>query len=87
MAIQPLGDRILLKITESETKTRGGLYIPDSAKEKTQQAEVVAIGDAEEITVKVGDIVLYDKYAGTNITIEKVEHLVVRIDDIIALVK
>ncbi len=86
-SIQPLGDRVLIKIQEMESQTKGGLFIPDTAKEKTQRGEVVAVGSSEDISVKVGDIVLYDKYAGSNLTIEDVEHLIVRIDDIIAIVK
>lgn len=87
MAIQPLGDRILLKISESESKTRGGIFIPDTAKEKTQQGTVIAIGDSEDIKVKAGDTVLYDKYAGSNINIDNEEHLILRNDDVIAIVK
>lgn len=87
MAIQPLGDRVLVKIAESESKTKSGLYIPDTAKEKTQQGSVVAVGESEDINVKVGDQVLYDKYAGSNLNIDGAEHLILRVDDIIAVVK
>lgn len=86
MAIQPLGDRVLVKIAESESKTKSGLYIPDTAKEKTQQGSVVAVGGSEDINVKVGDQVLYDKYAGSNLTIDGAEHLILRSDDIIAVI-
>ena len=87
MSIQPLGDRVLIKISESESVTKSGLYIPDTAQEKTQQGEVVAVGESEDIMVKVGEIVLYDKYAGTNIKISNEEHLILRSDDIIAKVQ
>ncbi|MCK4906860.1 MAG: co-chaperone GroES [Spirochaetes bacterium] len=87
MAIQPLGDRVLIKISESDSKTKGGLYIPDTAKEKTQEGSVIAVGESEDISVKVNDVVLYDKYAGTNIKIDGDEHLIVKNDDLIAIVK
>ena len=87
MKITPLGDRVLIKIAESEEKTKGGLFIPQTAQEKTQTGSVAAIGDnKEKIKVKVGDKVMYDKYAGTSIKIDGVEHLIVKADDIIAIV-
>ncbi|PIE04311.1 MAG: co-chaperone GroES [Spirochaetales bacterium] len=68
MTVKPLRDRVLIKVEEAETKTASGLYIPDTAQEKTQTGSVVAIGDDKDaISVKVGDKVMYDKYAGTNI--------------------
>ena len=87
MSIQPLGDRVLVKVLESESKTKGGLYIPDAAKEKTTQGTVIAIGSSEDIKVKVGDSVLYDKYAGASVAVDGVDHLVLRNDDLIAIVK
>lgn len=88
MKIQPLGDRVLLKIEKEEEKTKSGLYIPETAQEKTQSGTVVAVGDDKDvIKVKTGDKVMYDKYAGTNIKIDGVEHLIVKMDDIIAIVK
>jgi chaperonin GroES len=86
MKIQPLGDRVLVKISESESKTKSGLYIPDNTKEKKNQGQVVAIGSSEEITVKAGDMVLYDKYSGTVYTIDNEEHIILRIDDILAII-
>ncbi len=86
MAIKPLGDRVLIKIAKSETKTNSGLYIPETAQEKTQEGVIVAIGTDEEISVKIGDIVLYDKYAGNNLKIGNEEHLILKNDDIIAIV-
>ncbi|MDA3956543.1 co-chaperone GroES [Oceanispirochaeta sp.] len=88
MTIKPLGDRVLLKVVEAETKTASGLYIPETAQEKTQTATVVAIGDDKElITVKAGDKVMYDKYAGTIISINDVDHLIIKMQDIIAIVE
>jgi chaperonin GroES len=87
MAVKPLGDRILLKVLLSEEKTTGGIYIPATAQEKTQEGVVVAVGDSEDIKVKVNDKVIYDKYAGTQIKIDGVEHLIVKIEDVIAIVK
>ena len=88
MTIKPLGDRVLLKVVEAETKTASGLYIPETAQEKTQTATVVAIGDDKDlITVKEGDKVMYDKYAGTTISIDDVDHLIIKMQDIIAIVE
>lgn len=88
MKIKPLGDRVLLKTEKEEEKTKGGLYIPETAQEKTQSGEVVAVGDDDDaITVKVGQKVMYDKYAGTMVSIDDVDHLVLRMDDIIAVIE
>lgn len=87
MTVTPLQDRVLIKVEEAETKTASGLYIPDTAQEKTQTGVVIAIGDDKEmISVKVGDKVMYDKYAGTNVRIEDVDHLIVKSSDILAIV-
>ncbi|MCL2481373.1 MAG: co-chaperone GroES [Spirochaetaceae bacterium] len=87
MKITPLGDRVLIKIAESEEKTKGGLFIPQTAQEKTQTGSVAAIGDDKDaIKVKVGQQVMYDKYSGTSIKIDGVEHLIVKAGDIIAIV-
>lgn len=88
MNVKPLGDRILVKIKESETKTAGGIIIPQTAQEKTQTGVVVAVGtDSDVIKVKVGDEVMYDKYAGTQIKIEGLEHLIVKMSDILAVLE
>ena len=90
MKIKPLADRVLVKQTAAETKTAGGLYIPETAQEKTQQAEVVAVGPGTEkgkITVKVGDKVLYDKYSGTAIKMDGEDYLILKISDVIAIVE
>ncbi len=88
MKILPLNDRVLLKIAVEESKTKSGIIIPDTAKEKTQTGTVVAIGDSNEIKkLKVGDKVIYDKYAGSQIEIDSAEHLVLAFKDILAIVK
>lgn len=86
MSIKPLGDRVLLSVDQGEEKTAGGIYIPQTAQEKTQTGVVQAVGDDEEITVKKGDKVMYDKYAGTTVSIDDEEHLIVHMSDIIAVV-
>jgi len=87
MTVKPLQDRVLIKVMEAETKTASGIYIPDTAQEKTQTGSVIAVGDDKEsITVKVGDKVMYDKYAGTAIKINDVDHLIVKSPDILAIV-
>jgi len=87
MTVKPLKDRVLIKVMEAETKTASGIYIPDTAQEKTQTGSVIAVGDDKEsITVKVGDKVMYDKYAGTAISIDDVDHLIVKSSDILAIV-
>lgn len=88
MKVKPLSDRVLIKIKESETKTAGGIIIPQTAQEKTQVGIVVAVGtDKDVIKVKEGDEVMYDKYAGTQIKIENVEHLIVKMADILAVLE
>lgn len=87
--IKPLHDRVVVKPAEAETKTASGIIIPDTAKEKPQRGEVVAVGAGkkdEPVTVKVGDMVLYGKYAGTEIQIEGAEYLIMRESDIFAIV-
>jgi chaperonin GroES len=88
MTVKPLGDRVLIKVEKAEAKTSSGrLFIPDTAQEKTQTGVVVAVGDDKDaIKVKAGQHVMYDKYAGTAVKIEDVEHLIVKMDDIIAVV-
>jgi chaperonin GroES len=87
--IKPLADRVLVEPAAAEEKTAGGIIIPDTAKEKPQKGTVVAVGPGkkdEPITVKVGDQVLYGKYAGTEITIDGVNYLIMRESDIVAIV-
>lgn len=87
MTIKPMGDRVLIKMEEVEEKTAGGIFIPQTAQEKTQVGEVVALGDDESITVTVGQKVMYDKYAGTTIKIDGKDHLILHMGDILAVVQ
>ena len=87
--IKPLADRVLLQPVEAETTTASGLIIPDSAKEKQQKGTVLAVGNGtkdEPMTVKVGDTVLYGKYAGAELILEGNEYLIMRESDILAIV-
>jgi len=94
MKLKPLNDRVLVKRLESEEKTAGGLYIPDTAKEKPSRGKVVAAGPGKladdgkrtALAVKAGDLVLFNKYAGTEISLDGEEHLVMREDDILAVI-
>ena len=94
MTIRPLHDRILVKRLEEETKTAGGLFIPDTAKEKPIQAKVVAVGAGKRdkegkliaLDVKPGDKVLFSKYSGTEVKIDGEEHLIMREDDLLAVI-
>ncbi len=86
--LQPLGARVLVKITPEETTTKSGLVLPDTAKEKPQRGEVVAVGDDEEmINVAVGDKVLFPKYTGTEFKIEDEDYLVIESGDLLAKVR
>jgi chaperonin GroES len=87
--VKPLADRVLVEAAAAETKTAGGIIIPDTAKEKPMRGKVIAVGTGkkdEPITVKVGDSILYGKYAGTEILIEGKEYLIMRESDIYAIV-
>jgi chaperonin GroES len=84
MKIKPLGDRIVVKMVEMETKTAGGILIPQTAQEKTQEGVVLAVGDDEAIKVKVNDKVIYDKYAGTTIKVAGEDQLVLKFSDVLA---
>jgi chaperonin GroES len=86
MKIKPLGDRVLVKLEIGEEKTAGGIFIPQTAQEKTQTGSVVEIGDDETIKVKAGDKVMYDKYAGTHVKVDGEEHLLLRFTDILAVI-
>jgi len=94
MKIRPLYDRILVKRLDEQTKTAGGLFIPDTAKEKPQEALVVAVGNGKiiedgslrKLEVKAGDKVLFSKYSGNEIKIDGTEHLILREDDILAVI-
>ena len=91
--ISPLADRVVVKASEDTEQMRGGLYIPDTAKEKPQQGEIVAVGPGKyedgtlvPMTVKVGDKVLYGKYSGTEVTIDNERLLILRESDVLAIV-
>ena len=87
--VTPLADRVLVQPAPAEEKTASGIIIPDTAKEKPMKGTVVAVGTGkkdEPMTVKVGDTVLYGKYAGTEITIDGIEYLIMRESDILAIV-
>lgn len=89
ISIKPLADRVLVEPVAAETKTASGIYIPDTAKEKPQKGKIVAVGNGKkdhEMTVKVGDTVLYSKYGGTELKHEGVDYLIMREDDILAIV-
>ena len=94
MNITPLGERIVIKVLESEEKTKSGIFIPDTAKEKPQMGEVMAVGsgrvldNGEKVApeVKVGDKVLYAKYAGTEVKLDGEEYMVLKESDVLAIV-
>ena len=89
MNIRPLADRVLVIPTPAEERTIGGIIIPDTAKEKPLKGEVVAVGNGtkdEEMIVKVGDTILYGKYAGTELELEGTKYLIMRQSDILAIV-
>lgn len=94
MNLKPLGDRVVVKASEPEVQTKSGLFIPDSAKEKPQKGTVVAVGEGKfkddgsriPVDVKVGDTVIYGKYGGTEIKIDAEDYLILRADDVYAIV-
>jgi len=94
MKLKPLQDRVLVKRLEEEGKTKGGIIIPDSAKEKPQRGEIIAAGPGKadkdgksiKLAVKKGDTVLFNKYAGTEIKVDGAEFLIMREDDILAII-
>ena len=94
MNVKPMEDRILLKPMDAEEKTKGGIIIPDNAKEKPQKGEVVAVGPGKvndkgqrvDMSLKKGDKVLYGKYSGTEITIDGTDYLIVRESDVLAVI-
>jgi chaperonin GroES len=94
MDLKPLGDRVVVKASEAEMQTKSGLFIPDTAKEKPQKGSVIAVGEGKfkddgtriPVDVKVGDTVIYSKYGGTEIKIDGEDYLILRADDIYAIV-
>jgi chaperonin GroES len=95
MKIQPLHDRILVKRIDEETKTKGGIIIPDTAKEKPQEGKVIAVGKGrvlddgklQDLAVRKGDKILFSKYSGTEIKLEGEEHIIIREDDVLAILE
>ncbi len=88
MKVKPLADRVMVKLEKNEAKTAGGIIIPDTAQEKTQTGLIVEIGDDKDvIKVAVGQKVMYDKYAGTQVKVDGVEHLILKMADIIAVIE
>lgn len=95
MAIKPLLDKIVIKVIDESEKTTGGIFIPDSAKEKPQKGEVVAVGagrildngQREPMDVKAGDKVLYAKYSGTDVKVENIEYKILGIKDVLAIIE
>ena len=95
MKIRPLHDKVLIKRINEEEKTKGGIIIPDSAKEKPMEGQIVAVGNGKRLedgkiaalTVKAGDRILFAKYAGTEIKIEGVEHMILSEDEILGIVE
>lgn len=95
MKIKPLGDRVLVQQAEGMEKTKGGIVIPDTAKEKPQEGKIVAVGPGRKNdegkvippSLKVGDIVLYGKYSGTAITVDGEEYMMMREEDVVAILE
>ena len=94
MKVKPLGDRVLIKPSEGKKQTKGGIVLPDTAKEKPQEGEIIAVGEGRKtdegklipLTVKVGNKVLYGKYSGTEIDVDGEEYLMVKEDDVLAII-
>ena len=86
MAVKPLGDRVLVKVSEAEEKTKSGIVLPGQAKEQPQIAEVLAVAN-DEMDVKIGDKVIFSKFSGTDIKIDGNEYIVVKVEDLLAVIK
>ncbi len=95
MALKPLGDRIVVKPLEAQEKTKSGIIVPDSAKEKPQEGKVVAVGTGrllddgavKALEIKNGDRVLYGKYSGTEVSVEETDYLILKEEDVLAVVQ
>jgi chaperonin GroES len=93
--LKPLGDKIIAKAVSAEEKTAGGIVLPDSAKEKPQEAEIIAVGPGTQLPsgkispmdVKIGDRVIYSKYAGTEVKVDNDEYIILRQDDVLAILE
>lgn len=94
MKLKPLGDRVVIEPAEEKEKTKGGIVIPDTAKEKPQEGKIIAVGEGRKtdegkaipLSLKVGDKVLYGKYSGTEISIDGEDYLIMREDDVLAVI-
>lgn len=94
-SIRPLGDRLLVKRLEAETKTAGGILIPDNAKEKPAEGQVIAVGSGKvledgkvaKMNVKAGDTVLFGKWSGTEVKLDGVEHILIKEDEVLAVIE
>jgi chaperonin GroES len=95
MKFKPLKDRLLVRYSDEPEKSSGGIYIPDSAKEKPQKGEVIAVGPGritddgklQKVEIKVGDVVLFEKYSGSKINIENEEYLIIKEDDVLGIIE
>lgn len=95
MNLKPLGDKVIVEVLSAEEKTKGGIILPDTAKEKPQEAKVIAVGSGKTLEngkvvapdVKVGDIVIFGKYSGSEVKVDDKEYLIIDADDILAIVK
>jgi len=95
MKIQPLADRVMVEVLEAKDKTRGGIVLPDMAKEKPQEAKVIAVGKGKvsedgkvvPLELKAGDKILFGKYSGTEITVDDKEYLILKEEDVLAIIK
>ena len=95
MNLKPLGDKVIVEVLSAEEKTKGGIILPDTAKEKPQEAKVIAVGPGKTLDngkvvapeVKAGDIIIFGKYSGSEVKVEDKEYLIIDADDILAIVK
>ncbi|OGX29951.1 MAG: co-chaperone GroES [Omnitrophica WOR_2 bacterium RIFCSPLOWO2_12_FULL_51_24] len=95
MNLKPLGDKVIVEVLSAEEKTKGGIILPDTAKEKPQEAKVIAVGSGKTLEngkvvapdVKAGDIVIFGKYSGSEVKVDDKEYLIIDADDILAIVK
>lgn len=87
MKLKPIGNRVVIRPKKAENKTKSGIYIPETAQEKNQEGEIVALGTEKEFPVKVGDYVLFEKYSGNEMTVGEEKYLIMETKDIIALIE
>ncbi|MDQ3911370.1 MAG: co-chaperone GroES [Actinomycetota bacterium] len=87
MKFKPLGERALVKVVEREETTASGIVLPDTAKEKPQMAEVIAVGESEDVKVGQGDVIVFAKYSGTEITLDGEDYMILDADDILGVVE